>query len=163
MPAVVASREAENLRALDALVAVAGLRELLQARELHTLEGQDVLLGLRTAASVVPDHPVRAHDAVARDEVRDRVVGKRRAHRPHRERVADLARDPSIWADLAPRNLQRLVQHRLGERPDAAKVEPHPALAGQLVLDLGGEIRGWLDANEPPADIAPEPVLELGR
>src|SRR5262249_29248670 len=111
VPAVVAGREAEDLRALYALVAIARLSQPVQAVQLHALQVEDLLLRLRAAAPVVADHPVRAHHSVARDEVRDRVVRKRGADRAHRSRVTDLTRDPAVGPDLAARNLECLEEH----------------------------------------------------
>ena len=62
---------------------------------------------------------------------------------------------------LAARNLARLAQHRLRERGQAAQVEPHPALAVELVLDLGGQLAGRDGPRKRPPDVLAEPRLEL--
>src|SRR6185295_9124154 len=71
----VAGRVAEHLGRLHALVANALLGQRLEARDAHALQVEDRLLGLRPAATVVADVAVGADHPVARDEVRNGVVG----------------------------------------------------------------------------------------
>src|SRR5439155_10753397 len=159
--AVVARREAEDLGALDALVAQTRPGQRLQALELHALEREDVALRLRTSASVVADYAVRADHSVARDEVRDRIVGQRGADRAHCRRMADLARDPAVGPHLTARDLERLLQHRLRERRQAAQVELQTALAAQLILDLRRHCSRGFDPQQLPPDVLAKPLLEL--
>src|SRR5713226_392629 len=161
VPAGVAGREAENFRRSHALVAEAGAAQLLQLLHAHALECEDRLLRLRPASAVVTDVAVGAHDPVARDEVRDRVVGERRSNRTDSRRTADLASNPPIRPHLTARDLTRLAQHGLLERGQPAQVEAHALLAVELVLDLFGEVGRRDRRHQRPAHLLPEPILEL--
>src|SRR4029077_585194 len=140
VPAGVAGRIAEDLRRPYALIPVAGARHVLEPLQAHALQRKDGLLRLRPAAAVVADLAVRAHHSMAGDEVRDRVVREGGADGPNRGRMADLSRDPTIGPHLAPRDLASLAQHGLLEGGEAAQVEPHSALAVELVPDLACQV-----------------------
>src|SRR5436190_2409593 len=77
--------------------------------------------------------------------------------------VPDLARDPAVRPHLASRDLERLVEHLLRERRQAAEVEPQAPLPAQLVLDPARKVGRRFDTHELAPDVAQEPILELGR
>ena len=91
-----------------------------------------------------PIEPVRADDAVARHDQRDRVVAERRADGPDRPWPADLGRDPAVRPDLAARDLERLAPDVLLERavPAQVEVDPDPAIAAESPRDGLGQASG---------------------
>src|SRR5207253_10378861 len=78
-PPVVACGIAVHTGRLHALVPDAGPREIGEPLHPDTLEREDCLLSFRPSATVVADDTVRAHDAMARDAVRNRIVRQCRA------------------------------------------------------------------------------------
>ncbi len=142
----------------------------LEQLRLRALDLQQRPLVARPAERVVADVPVAAHDPVARDQQRHRVLRQRRPRRAHGARAADLPGDPAVRPDLAGRDLERLHQDgplELGETPE---VEPQPARVPALAPALEvpderphGRRRHGLLA----VDLAPEVLLEsapeLGR
>src|ERR1700674_2532734 len=153
MASGVAGRVAEDLRRLHALVANARARQLLEALQAHALEREDCAFRLRSATAVIADLAVGAYHSMARDEVRDWIVGERGSNRTHGRRTADLARDPAVRADLAARNLPSLAEHGLLKRGQAPQIEAHPAPALQLVIDFGGQVGRRDRLDQLPADI----------
>src|SRR5256885_15656786 len=137
--------------------------ELPQTLELNALERENRALCLGSTAAVVADHPVGANHAMARDEIGDGVVGEGCPDRTHGRRMSDLARDPSIWPDLAAPDLLRLHQDRLRERCQATQVELQAPLALELILDLRRQVLGGIDADELASNILAGPLLELRR
>src|ERR1700719_3271344 len=103
MPPGVTGWITEDPSRLHALVAHPGTGQVLEALHPHTLHRKDGALGFRPAATVVADLPIHPHHSMTRDEVRDRIVGERGPHRPHRRRSPDLPRDPAVGAHLAAR------------------------------------------------------------
>src|ERR1700680_2486490 len=160
MAARVAGRGAEELGFSYSLVAHTGARQLLEPINAHSFHGENRSLCYRSATSVVADLAIGPNHAMARDEIRDRVVGQGGAHRPHRGRVPDLACDPPVRAHLAARDLVGLTQDGLLEVSEPAEVEAHPVLAAELVIDLGRQVSGWLGRHKRPADVLLEELLE---
>ena len=101
---------------------------------------------LQLAAEQIAAEPaVAAPHAVARHDERHRIPPERRAHRPHRVRMADALGDPRIRAGLAEGDALRRFEHAPLEVGRSGQVDGHReegAPAGEVLHDLLSRLLG---------------------
>ena len=120
------------------------VRQRIERDGIQALLPQQRPLRGGAAGAVLADVPVRLHDAMAGDDVGQRVAGHDRADRTHRTRPSGLTGDPRVRPHLAVRDGHRGAQHgRLVRRP-AAQVQRRTGagLAGDRPSDRTGERLG---------------------
>src|SRR5207237_6356531 len=99
-PAGMARRVAVDPCGLHPLIANPTASQLLEPVDADSFHREDRLLRLRPPAAVIADMAIGAHNPVAGDEIRNRVIGESGAHRPDRGRAPDLTCDPPIRSNL---------------------------------------------------------------
>src|SRR5437868_4928265 len=126
------------------------------ARRLHREQG---VLGLG-AAEVLAQGAIAAHDAMARKDQRQRIVGARAGSRPDRGRIARSFRYRGVALRLAVRNLAQVQEHRATEPVGELQIDRHgerASLAGEVLLELARRlVEPPGRAEDPGADVARE-------
>jgi hypothetical protein len=112
------------------------------------------------AAAVADERPVRADDAMAGEDDRDRVPVHERPYRARRAGVPRFRRKRAVRRDLSVRHSPELVHHAEAERRGEADVDrelersaPSVEVLVELALRLVERLR---DAEEPGAEVARE-------